>query len=239
MNMSMPIQQNKERLSAFIDAEQSDSETSQIVEALLNDPAYKEQYARLQLVNEHLHDQVQTSVSNTELRDNISLALDDLPCHFVDEAVSLQIAKTEDISQTSWFNRFFENRMLSGVSIAASAMFVTLFTLQGFKTESDLSHTVSEQSLTAANSMHSSLDKQAPDKTTPSYIQPVAVLPASYVSSTAAAITNDAPNQQYRWIEADPVLSQQVRQYVREHEIHRAAYNLQPQIRTATYQIND
>ncbi|MCN4144725.1 MAG: hypothetical protein LC437_06630 [Thiohalomonas sp.] len=102
-----------------------------------------------------------------------------------------------------------------------------------------MSHTVSEQSLTAANSIHFSLDKQASDKTTPSFIQAVAVLPASYVSSTAAAITNDAPNKQYQWIEADPVLSQQVRQYVREHEIHRATYNLQPQIRTATYQIND
>ncbi|MCN4144726.1 MAG: hypothetical protein LC437_06635 [Thiohalomonas sp.] len=131
--MSMPIQQKKERLSAFIDAEQSDSETSQIVEALHNDPAYKEQYARLQLVNEHLHDQVQTSVLNTERRDNISLALDDLPCHFVDEGVSLQIAKTEDITQISWFNRFFENRILSGVSIAASAMFVTLLLYRDLK----------------------------------------------------------------------------------------------------------
>ncbi|MCU7799710.1 MAG: hypothetical protein KZQ70_06090 [gamma proteobacterium symbiont of Lucinoma myriamae] len=237
--MSIPIQQKNERLSAFIDAEQSDSETGQIVEALLNDPAYKEQYVRLKLANEHLHEQVQTSVLNSALRDNISLALDDLPAHFVDEAVSLQSAKTEDITQAGWFNRLFENRMLSGVSIAASVMFITLFTLQGFKTDTGFSNIVPEQSLADTKPIHFSMDKQTTGQSTPSLIQPVTLLPASYVSSTTAAITNNDPNQQYQWIEADPALSQQVRQYVREHEMHQASYNLQPQIRTATYQIND
>ena len=250
--MSIQKQQSNEVLSAFIDAEQSDNETSHIVDALLNDSVYKEQYIRLQLVNEYTQDQVQTSILNTALRDNVSSELNDLPAHFVDGAVSLQTAKTEDITRTSWFNRFFENRMLSGVSIAASVMFVTLFTLQGFNSETTITN-MADNSLASMTQTSLSLNQQTSIKSTPSLIQLASELPASYVSSEmvfssapvsrpvsrTAQTTNDDLKQQYQWIEADPVLSQQVRQYVNEHETHRAAYNLQPQIRTATYQISD
>ncbi|MCU7939278.1 MAG: hypothetical protein KZQ64_01720 [gamma proteobacterium symbiont of Bathyaustriella thionipta] len=247
--MSIQKQQNKdqhkhESLSAFIDAEQSDNETSQIVDALLNDSAYKEQYIRLQLMNEYLQEQVQTSILETKLRDNISLALDDLPGHFVDDAVSLQSLKTEDVSRSSGFNRFFENRMLSGISIAASVMFVTLFTLQGLDSEPGITPNMTDNSLVSTNQTNSSLNQLALANKNPSLIQSVAELPASYVStgtelSKTVQITNNDLKQQYHWIEADPALSQQVRQYVNEHEKHRAAYNLRPQIRTATYQISD
>lgn len=242
--------QYKESISAFLDAEQSDIETAQTIDALLNDSEYKEYYMRSQLINEYLQDQVQTSVLNTELRNNISLALDDLPGHFVDNAVSLQSIKTQDISHTNWFKRFTENRMLSGVSIAASVMFMTLFTLQGFNSESSITNSAADSSLAATTQISPSPPDQQPLITSvPSLIQSASELPASYVSAGKVSTGtfslqtlqpgNNNLKPKYQWIEADPVLSQHVRKYVNEHETHRAAYNLQPQIRTATYQISD
>jgi len=67
-------------------------------------------------------------------------------------------------------------------------------------------------------------------------------LPATYVSLNPGmaqpVASGENTKQQYQWIEADPALSRQVRQYVNEHERQRAGYNLQPRIRTATYQIS-
>lgn len=222
--MSLQQQQDNECLSAFLDAEQSDSETSRIVDALLKEPEYKEQYSRLHLMHDHLHDQVQLNSSETGLRHNVSLALDDLPGHFVEDAVVLQSVQTEDVSQTHWFNRFIDNRLLSGVSMAASVMFMTLFILQGFNHDSNSSNSMTDNSLAATSLINSSSNSQSLIKSVPPIMQP----PASYVSAKAS-------KPQYEWVEADPVLSQQVRQYVSEHEKHRAAYNLQPKIRTAAY----
>lgn len=251
-----------EMLSAFIDAELSNIETSQLVDALLNDSEYKAQYIRAQLINDHCQDQMQQSISLGELRNNVALALDDLPAHFSDDAVSLQSVSTEVVPRSNWFKLLFargaENKMLSGLSVAASVMFVTLFTLQGFSTGSSdktfVSHQISDSSAgNAIASKQSAASKQS--IAAPSLIQSPAALPAHLVStgrvstdrnsitsinSTSSTNENNQTiKQQYRWIEADPVLSKQVRQYVNGHEKRRAAYNLQPKLRTATYQVSE
>lgn len=248
INMTYHKQQSDEILSAFIDAEQSDNDTNQVIDALLSDTEYKEHYVRLHSINEHLNDQLQANVLNMDVRDNISLALDDLPAHFVDNAVSLHTARTENITQSNGFKRFFENRMLSGVSIAASVMFITLFTLQEFNSGSAV-NTTAVNSLAGVSQTSSSMTEQSSIKPIPSLIQQASELPASFASSAnissgpflsgTADAANDNLKPQYQWIEADPVLSQQIRQYVNEHEMHRAAHNLQPKIRTATYRISD
>ena len=117
--------QNNEQLSAFVDAEQSETETSQIVTHLLNDSDYKECYVRLQTVKEALSQQRMIDV-----RSNISQELESLPTYFVDEAVSLQIANTENVRQTPWFKTLHGQKIITGMSIAASVMFATFFSLQ-------------------------------------------------------------------------------------------------------------
>lgn len=265
MNMSGQTQQentaqkndqiNNEMLSAFIDAEQSDIETSQVIDALLNDPEYKKQYIRTQLLNDHLHEQTQENLLFGDLRKNIALALDDLPAHFSDDAVSLQTGRTEDISRNSWYKSFLmkglENRMLTGLSVAASVMFVTLFTLQNFNDSSnaaadlELSRSVNftDNVIAGSNQRPSVSAQSAP---TASLIQSPYALPAYLVSagnaslaSGLATVNNESIKQQYQWIEADPVLSRQVREYINGHEKRRSVYDLQPKIRMATYQISE
>jgi negative regulator of sigma E activity len=225
-------QGQKIELSAFIDAEQSDIETAQIIDQLLSDSKFKDQYARTQLINDYLQEQVQENIPLDVLRKNISLALDDLPAHFSDDAVSLQSIKTEDVSQNSFFiTHFLKNKWLSGLSVAASVMFVTLFTLQGLNSQSD---TATKMSL--AGGSDAFLINTANQKlSTPSLIQSPSALPATFVSTN----NNQVMKQKYQWIEADPVLSRQVRDYINEHENRRASYNLQAKIRTATYQISE
>jgi len=208
--------QNKydnELLSAFIDAEQSDIEAAEIVTSLLNDNEYKEYYIQLQQNNGYIHKRLVIDV-----RENVSSALDNLPAHYSDDAVSLNTAKTETISNTHWFKLLFSNKAVSGLSIAASVMFVTFFTLQGFNSIS-----VEPESIAADTSQ-----KQIFNPADKVLIQPV------------VSIANNEPKK-YQWIEADPVLSQRVREYIHEHESLRAAggYDLQPKIRTAAYQINN
>lgn len=230
------IQQNNEMLSAFIDAEQSDIETSQIINALLSEPELKQQYVRMQLVNDHLHEQVQ----HADIRHSIVSAINDLPAHFLDEAVVLQAAKIEDVTTKSSLQTFFakmaQNRVLSGVSVAASVMLVTLFTLQTFNNEDSLQSSSEAALASSANTT----TVVAENAYRPSLIQLPSALPATFVSGSAslANISNETIKQQYQWIEADPELSRQVRQYVNEHESRRATYHLQPQIRTATYQLS-
>ncbi len=245
----MNDQHMNEMLSAFIDAEQPDIETSQIIDALLNDSEYKEQYIRMQLINDHLHEQPQYNISCDELRNNITLALNDLPAHFSVESVSLQSGITENIPQSGWFQTFFkksaENKLLSGLSVAASVMFVTLFTLQNFN--DSLNDNYNSAINTGKNHSGDTLlanqfsFDNAISNSVPSLIQLPSALPASFASTASdlANINNQTIKQQYQWIEADPVLSRQVRQYINEHENRRAAYNLQPKIRTATYQISE
>ena len=247
----MNDQYMNERLSAFIDAEQSDIETSQIIDALLNDSEYKEQYIRTQLIHEHLLEQPQYNISCDELRNNIALALNDLPAHFSDESVSLLSGTTENIPQSSWFQTFFkksvENKLLSGLSVAASVMLVTLFTLQNFNVslnEDQNSAINTGDTLLADQFSFDSFDNAVATSVpalVPSLIQLPSNLPASFVSTASdlADISNQTIKQQYQWIEADPALSRQVRQYINEHENRRAAYNLQPKIRTATYTISE
>jgi len=217
--------QNKydnELLSAFIDAEQSDIETTEIVTRLLNDNEYKEHYIRLQQNNEYIHKR-----PIIDVRGNVSSALDNLAAHYSDDAVSLNTAKTEVVSNTYWFKQLFSNKAVSGLSIAASVMFVTFFTLQGFNSTNSTSVELesiaadtSQQSLQSLQQVFSPVDN--------ALIQPV------------ASVTNNE-SKKYQWIEADPVLSQRVREYVHKHESLRAAgtYDLQPKIRTAAYQINN
>jgi len=245
-----------EMLSAFIDAELSDIETSQLVDALLNDSDYKAQYIRAQLINDHCQDQMQQSIFLGELRNNVALALDDLPAHFSEDAVFLQSLSTEIVPRSNWFKLLFakgaENKMLSGLSVAASVMLVTLFTLQGFSTGSS-DNTFASHQTSDSSSGNAIASKQ--NTASPSLIQSPAALPAHLVSTgrvstdrvSTASISNTSSNneinqnikQQYRWVEADPVLSRQVRQYVNGHEKRRAAYNLQPKLRTATYQVSE
>lgn len=245
-----------ECLSAFIDAEQSDIETPQIIDVLLNEPEYKEQYIRGQLINDHLHEYAQFSPLFVDLRSNINIALDDLPAHFSEAAVSLQTGKTENVSQSGGWQHLFatsintavENKMLSGLSVAASVMFVTLFTLQTINSDpntqatSEINHFAGSANTSSADSIAdeyvvSNSNLSAP---IPSFVHSPSVFPASFVSTASALseVSGKEIKPQYQWTEADPLLSRQVRQYVKEHETHRAAYNLQPKIRTATYQIN-
>ncbi len=225
-----------ERLSAFIDAEQSDIETSLIIDALLNDSEYKQQYIRAQFINDCMNEQVSEAIiTNNDLRNNISHALESLPAHFSDDAVSLQTGITEDITSNSWFQALFkkssEHKVISGLSVAASVMFVTLFSLQSLN---------SNQSAQYGDNI-AATSKVLQSQPNPSLIQLSSSLPASYTSTATSGVNamKQDKKQKYQWIEADPALSRQVRQYINEHENYRAAYNLQPKIRTATYQLSE
>ena len=232
MKLSESEQQKNEMLSAFIDAEQSDTETAQIVDALLSDSDFKARFARAQLLNDSLRGQIHESLLHNNLQNRVSAALDDLPAHYVDDAVDLQPVHTEDVTQSHWFRQLLGNKVFSGVSVAASVMFATLLTIQHFDPASS----------TSINSFNNnSLAESA--QPAPALIQGPPVLAANLASAASGSAMNDNSRQnlkqQYRWIEADPELSRQVRQYINEHEIHRAAYRLQPKIQAVSYQISE
>ncbi|MCP3850274.1 MAG: hypothetical protein GY694_08580 [Gammaproteobacteria bacterium] len=235
-------QQSGADLSAFIDAETSEHDTSQIIDKLLNDTEYKRQYIRRQLINDHLQEQVQSDINLSGLRSNISSALDELPAHYCEAAVNLQEVVTEDVTLKSQLKEFFikalDNRVFSGVSVAASVMFVTLFTLQTINSpeNNDLDVPLAHSQNNITNST-SNISAAIPALNTPSLINSKVTLPAALVSSNTES-ANRQNKEKYRWIEADPALSRQVRQYINEYERGHAGYNLQPQIRTATYQMN-
>jgi negative regulator of sigma E activity len=232
-----------EMLSAFIDAEQLESETSHIVDILLKDSDYKEQYIRSQCVNEYLHDDNRPDFLDSQLRTNISLALNDLPSHFVEEAVSLEKAYTEDLRKTSLFQTLqnsifslYEHKLVAGLSVAASVMMVTLFSLQNMATDSNEMLASNDSRLEQKTVSDAMLLERSSEPLKPSLIQRNANLPLSLASTNSSVYTPADTGSTYQWIEADPILSQQVRDYVKEHEKYRPAYGLQPQIRTATYQ---
>lgn len=226
-------EQKNESLSAFMDAEQSDIETSQIVDALLIEPDYMERFIRLQLVNDSLRDQTQEPLLNSNLQHRIAAVLEELPAHYVDESVNLKAVRTEQVLRSSWFRQLLGNKVVSGISVAASVMMATLFTLQHFESPG-------ENKVNLNNNMLASSDLQAPSFIqTTSLIQASSELPAHLIATTAATTRSDNLKQQYRWIEADPELSRQVRQYINEYETHRAAYNLQPKVRAANYQFSE
>jgi len=245
-------QQKNEMLSAFVDAEQSDSEISQIVDALLTDNNYKERYIRAQALNNYLHDQSQshglaidsksysgnssggnsayysTKELDSKLRLNISNALRDIPEHQSfdnDNNHSINVNSQTLPPQTSLlqsfsdslFDSLFKHKIMTGLSVAASVMFVTLFTLQNVVTQTDHNPDM------AINQPGHSL------------IQSQAKQPVNLVTSP-----NTLPiNAQYQWIKADPEVSKQIKQYVKEHESYRSSYysapNLQPKLRTVNY----
>lgn len=135
MNMSDKQQKMNEMLSASFDAEQSDIETVQIVDALLNDPALKERYIRAQLIDDSFHQQIHDTLINNDLHSRIMRRIEKLPAHFeknIKKSTGLfsgVIHKwIEELSQE--INRMLDNKIVSGVSVAASVMFATLFTLQ-------------------------------------------------------------------------------------------------------------
>lgn len=235
MNIPDTEQHKNERLSVFIDAQQSESEISQVVDDLLNEPDLKNRYIRMQLVNDSLHGQIEHQVLSDIIPHRVSLALEELPVHCVDDALQLQAIRTENITQTNWFQNFFKNKMVSGISVAASVMFVTLMTLQIFDIESNAPSQTSLATLVPENVPTTSerIHQQSPS------IQVSSELPATLVSSAVVSVNNKKQKQQYQWIEADPELSRQVREYISEHETHRAAYSLQPKIRAATYQVSE
>lgn len=231
MKLSESEQQKNEMLSAFIDAEQSDTETAQIVDALLSDSDFKARFARAQLLNDSLRGQVHESLLHNNLQNRVSAALDDLPAHYVDDAVNLQPVNTEDVTQSHWFRQLLGNKVFSGISVAASVMFATLLTIQHFDPAGS----------TSVNSFNNNslADSAQP---APSLIQGP-VLSAHFAAAASGSAMNDNfrqnLKQQYRWVEADPELSRQVRQYINEHETHRAAYRLQPKIQAVSYQISE
>lgn len=212
-----------EMLSAFIDAEQSDAEIAQVVDKLLNDSAFKDQYIRMQLVNDSLGEQIEQEIINCSLRDRIATSLDDLPAHYVEDAVQLQVAATDNVPQSHWFRRIMTNKLVSGVSVAASVMFATLLTLQTFNSQNSESTVVT---IAATDPQPASLIQSQPE------------LPISLAASASGSYDSADSKQRYQWIEADPALSRHIRRYVDQHDTNRAVNNLQPKIRTATYQMN-
>jgi len=234
MSMSEKEQQKNEMLSAFIDAEQSDIETIQIVDALLNESEYKERFIRTQLVNDILNDsangQSTDFLFNNSIHKKISASLDELPAHYVDGAVNLQALSTEDVTQSSWFRRMFDNKVISGVSVAASVMFVTLFTFQHFDS---VNGSADESTSNFNNSVLADSSQSAP-----SLIMAPSALPSNLAAAGAGTSSTNMKDQ-YRWVEADPELSRQVREYISEHEAHRTTYSLQPKVRAAAYRIGE
>ena len=232
--MSEKNQQKNEMLSAFIDAEQSDIETIQIVDALLNEPEYKKRFIRTQLVNDILNDSANAQSSdfllNNSLHKQVSASLDELPAHYVDGAVNLQTLSTEDVTQSSWFRRMFDNKVVSGVSVAASVMFATLFTLQHFDS---VNGSVNESTDHFNNPVL--VDSS---QSTPSLIMAPSALPSNLAAAGAGSASGNMKDQ-YHWVEADPELSRQVREYISEHETHRTTYSLQPKVRAAAYRIGE
>lgn len=223
--MSEKLQQN-ERLSAFIDAELSESQSIKVVDDLLNDEAYKSTYARLQLVSDSLDESHEQQIISQKLRLNIENALEEMPAHFIEDAVNMHVAKTDNVTKSLWYNKLFENRLVSGISVAASVMLVTLVTLQTIDSTPETSQ--------ATNNILATTGEQSP-----SLIQAHSELPTSLVATSAGSADNETLKQQYQWIEADPVLSRQIREYINEHETHRAPYSLQPKIRSANYQFRE
>ncbi len=225
MNISDPEQHN-ETLSAFIDAEQSELETAQMVSALLNDKEFKARYIRMQLMNDSLHNQVHSALLKTDVLKSVATQVNALPaCHVNALQGELHTGVIEDVTKSSLFKTIMGHKLVSGLSVAASVMFATLFTLQQFNNE--------PQTAQLAGNNKGIADD------TPSLIQAPAQLPAALVSGSGANMSSSDIKQQYQWVEADPELARQVRQYLSDHEIHRAAYTLQPQIRAASYQVNE
>lgn len=150
MNMSEKKQQMNEMLSASFDAEQSDIETVQIVDALLNDPALKERYIRAQLIDDSLHQQIHDKLIINDLHSRIMHRIEKLPAHF--EKTADVVSSSADLKKSTglfsgvihnWIqeflqeiNRMLDNKIVSGVSVAASVMFATLFILQYIDTNS-------------------------------------------------------------------------------------------------------
>lgn len=224
MKMSENEQDKQEMLSAFIDAEQSDVEISQVIDALLNEQEYKNTYIRMQLANDSMHEQIDQTVLNNPLYNRIASVLEELPPHFSEDAVQLQDVDTADVSRSHWFKKMVTNKVLSGVSVAASVMVVTLITLQSFNNEAGQ---------TSAPAVADSNQKA------PSLIQASSELPVTLTATASGSVNNTNKQQKYHWIEADPALSRHIRKYINQHETNRAAYSLQPRIRTATYQVNE
>lgn len=224
MKMSENEQEKQEMLSAFIDAEQSDVEISQVIDALLNEQEYKDTYIRMQLANDSMHEQIDQTVLNNPLYNRISSVLEDLPPHFIEDAVQLQHVATADVSRSHWFKKIVTNKVVSGVSVAASVMLVTLISLQTLNNDSRQ---------TSAPAVADSNQKA------PSLIQAPSELPVTLTATASGSVNNTNMQQKYHWIEADPALSRHIRKYINQHETNRAAYSLQPRIRTATYQVNE
>ena len=235
-------QEQYERLSAFIDAEQADTETVDIIDALLEDKEFRDSYTRMQLVNDAVNDQIDDKLLHSNLSDRISASINQLPAHFVESATQLQSASMEP-NNSNWFNNWISNRLVSGVSVAASVMLVTIIALQTF----DSSNEQSTQ-LVADRSLNKQVDIQKHGQTDEP-LQHYAGLPQTeltqaklspeMVATAAGIVSDDAQTRQYQWIDADPVLSRRIREYINEHETHRTTFNLQPQIRAANYQISE
>ncbi len=224
MNISDPVQQN-ETLSAFIDAEQSELETAQVVDALLNDKEFKAQYIRMQLMSDSLHNQVHSALLKTDVLKSVAAQIDALPaCHVGALHNELHMGVIEDVTKSSLFKTIMGHKLVSGLSVAASVMFATLFTLQQFNHDPQTAQLA---------------DNNVSTDDAPSLIQAPGQLPATLVSGSGANVSSSDMKQQYQWVEADPELARQVRQYLSDHEVHRAAYTLQPQIRAASYQVNE
>ncbi len=194
--------QHKEQLSTFMDAEQLETETSQIVTHLLNNLEYKERYIRLQYAQDALNHR-----PLIDIRAELSQALEPLETHFVDEAVCLQtvqtikavqITDTKDIRQISWFKSLNRQKIMTGASIAASVMFATLLGLEFINSP----YTQVSPDITSNKTIHLT-NPHSDSKQNKVFFDPslVAELPSVLVSY---------PVNIFQWKEMETEVSQQV-----------------------------
>jgi len=254
MKMSNKDKTVFENLSAMFDGELSSTERNVLLDRLLGDPDLMKCWQRHQLIHDAMHGQLHDQLLKINLQDHVSQILQDEPVHFTENLIKQKLVKQEKIipestkievcdhsslMKESWFSHLMTNRLVTGTSVAASVMFATLFTVQHFQNDND--ETVASLSQTQTNSFASS----------PS---PTVSLPANLVSTSQVSTSNPVvarykpvvnkgsvidPGKKFTWIKADPKLSQQIQEYVREHEANStiSPFNssLTPKIRAVSF----
>ncbi len=247
MNITDKNQTVREHLSALLDGELSSKDSGLMLDRMLGDPDLMELWRRHQMVHDSMHDQLHGELLKTNLLTRVSQALEEQPAYFTDDPVNKNFADglpahqrpmnhkhgsgqqyAEDKEQygqmnTSWFSRLLSNRIVAGTSVAATVMFATLFTVQ---------HLQQQNNVSVAALTHTSDKVSSP-------------LPTNMVSGNSPALAQsiDAAadtSEHFTWIKADPMLSQQIQNYVKEHEgsSNRSSFNssFTPRIRAVSYQ---
>ena len=246
---------NNELLSAFIDEELSTKDIGKVVDSLLKDETLKQSYIRqCSIKQQYMNNKITVtgkidsshiifeSSHLSNMRDNISNTIDSLEMYHDDFAGLLITTKTNNLSYLSRLykvaNSVLENKVIGGISVAASVMLVTLFTLQHFNPQnsSDMNnmYALNKDQNTTIQKPLNQIDVNEP---IPSLISKKSQLPASLVSTNARPVqTNNLNNTldktQYKWIIVDPEMSNQLRAYANEHAKYREPYFVPAQYRT-------